>query len=84
MKSRAGEVKLQRSLRSARLQRATRTHRPTTQPLEPPANQVTVMCHYCGYEPPIAKIPADGRCPKCRGCSWERFVIPRRIFPISG
>lgn len=58
--------------------------KPSLRPLEPPANQRTVMCHYCGYEPPMAKIPEEGRCPKCRGSSWEQFVIPRRIFAQNG
>ncbi len=58
--------------------------RPNIKPLDPPNTQAAVMCHYCGYEPPMAHIPADGRCPKCRGCSWERFIIPRRIFPLNG
>ncbi len=58
--------------------------KPSLMPLDPPNNQSAVMCHYCGYEPPMSKIPVDGRCPKCRGCSWERFIMPRRIFPTSG
>jgi rubrerythrin len=62
----------------------TRPATTATRPLNPPANQVAIMCHYCGYEPPMAATPSDGHCPKCRGCSWERFVIPRRIFPLNG
>lgn len=58
--------------------------KPNIRPLDPPNNQTAVMCHYCGYEPPMARVPSDGRCPKCRGCSWERFVIPKRIFPVNG
>jgi hypothetical protein len=58
--------------------------KPSIRPLDPPGNQAALMCHYCGYEPPMAHIPADNRCPKCRGCSWERFVIPKRIFPLNG
>ncbi len=60
------------------------TVKPSLVPLEPPSNQAAVMCHYCGYEPPMSRVPPDGRCPKCRGCSWERFIIPRRIFPLNG
>ena len=61
-----------------------RTIRPSIRPLDPPAHQATVLCHYCGYEPPMARIPTNGRCPKCRGFSWERFIIPRRIFALTG
>jgi predicted Zn-ribbon and HTH transcriptional regulator len=57
---------------------------PSTRLLNPPANQQAVMCHYCGYEPPMATTPSDGHCPKCRGCSWERFIVPRRVFPLNG
>jgi predicted Zn-ribbon and HTH transcriptional regulator len=58
--------------------------KPALKSLDPPGNQVALMCHYCAYEPPMARIPADNRCPKCRGCSWERFIIPKRIFPLNG
>ena len=32
--------------------------KPTVKPLDPPNNQSALMCHYCGYEPPMARIPS--------------------------
>ena len=36
------------------------------------------VCHNCGYMPPISQFPKDGRCPKCKGYSWEKLIMPSR------
>ena len=59
----------------------TKQERATVEKVKP-KSQPVVMCHYCGYEPALGTIPQDGRCPKCRGCSWERFTVSDRIFPL--
>jgi rubrerythrin len=43
------------------------------------AKQVFLICHYCGHDQ--AEVPADGRCPKCGGHSWERYALSVRLLP---
>ena len=38
-----------------------------------------LACHYCAYDPAV--IPEGGICPKCRGSSWERFILPEPLIP---
>lgn len=40
-----------------------------------------ILCHYCGYGP--SHIPADGMCPKCGRCAWERSVVSLRLIPAQ-
>jgi hypothetical protein len=42
------------------------------------AEIVYLSCHYCAYGP--AEVPPAGRCPKCGGHSWDRYV---RRFPLE-
>ena len=37
-------------------------------------------CHYCGYAPDD-DVPVNGVCPKCRGSSWDRFALSKRLVP---
>ena len=49
-------------------------------PSDSASKKVLVNCHYCGYSP-AGGVPLSGMCPKCRGSSWERFTICRRLLP---
>ena len=57
--------------------------RPSTRPLDPPAYQAAVLCHYCGYEPPMARIPPSGALPEVPWVQLGAVYCPPADIPID-